>query len=158
MTQEEYKSIDWNRGNVVRLSNGKEYSVRGKNNKYIILYSEEYQKHFVADYRIIDCRVSDNIEPFVERLHPTEKQLRKEAAQEAESAKKEKAASAPKPDAAPVAKAEPAPKAKPEPMPEAAAKADAPTPVPEAAEQPAPAPEKKTRKRITVSRSEKVQY
>ncbi len=154
MTQEEYKSIDWNRGNVVRLSNGKEYSVRGKNNKYIILYSEEFQKHFVADYRIIDCRISDNIEPFVERLHPTEKQLRKAAAlaaaKEAEAAKKEKVASAPAPKPEPKPEPKPAAKAEPAPKPAAAAPAVEPAP--------APAPEKKKRKRITVSRSEKVQY
>lgn len=138
MTQEEYKNIDWNRGNVVRLTNGKEYSVRGTNKRYIILYSEEFQKHFVADFHIIDCRISDNIEPFIERLHPTEKHLKKEAALAA----------------AKQAQSAPAPKPKPEPKPEV--KAEEPAPTPEAAEQ--PAPEKRKRKRITVSRSERVQY
>lgn len=137
MTQEEYKSIDWNRGNVVRLSNGKEYSVRGTNKRYIILYSEEYQKHFVADYHIIDCRISDNIEPFVKRLHPTAKHPAEPA-------------TAPKPE---VKAAEPAP----DPAPKPKAKVEEPAPAP-VAEQPAPAPEKKKRKRITISRSEKVQY
>lgn len=150
MTQEEYKSIDWNRGNVVRLSNGKEYSVRGTNKRYIILYSEEYQKHFVADYRIIDCRVSDNIEPFVERLHPTEKQLQRQAAlaaaQQKEAAQEAKAAPAPKAETKPEAKAETKPVEKPVEV----APAEEPAP--------APAPEKKKRKRITVSRSERVQY
>lgn len=61
MTQEDYFNIDWHRGNIVRLTNGKEYSVRKVFKKYLLLYSEEYDAYFIADNRIIDARVSDEI-------------------------------------------------------------------------------------------------
>lgn len=64
MTQEEYNSTDWNRGNRVKLTNGKEYSVRKQKKRFLILYSEEYEAYFIADHHIIDCRTSDAIEPF----------------------------------------------------------------------------------------------
>ena len=63
MTQEEYKAIDWHRGNRVRLNNGKEYKVSGVKKKVLVLKSEEYDTHFFADYRIIVERTSDYIDP-----------------------------------------------------------------------------------------------
>ena len=65
MTQEEFDGIIWNRGNTVKLTNGKEYYVKGVKKKYLLLYSEEYEAYFVVDHRIIDCRTSDYIEPYV---------------------------------------------------------------------------------------------
>lgn len=62
MTQEEYFSIDWKRGNMVRLTNGKEYMVRAVKKKCLLLHSNEYYAYFVVDYRIIDCRTSDAVE------------------------------------------------------------------------------------------------
>ena len=67
MTQEEYNSIDWQRGNVVRLSNGKEYPVKKPKKKYLLLYSAEHESYFVANCAIIDCRTSDNVEPYPEK-------------------------------------------------------------------------------------------
>lgn len=62
MTQEEYFSIDWKRGNMVRLTNGKEYMVRAVKKKCLLLHSDEHYAYFVVDYRIIDCRTSDAVE------------------------------------------------------------------------------------------------
>lgn len=64
MTQEEYNSTDWNRGNRVKLMNGKEYPVRNHKKRFLLLYSEEFEAYFIADHHIIDCRTSDAIEPF----------------------------------------------------------------------------------------------
>lgn len=62
MTLQEFEGISWNRGNIVKLSNGNEYKVIKVAKAYLLLYTPEYKKHFVADYRIIDCRISDAIE------------------------------------------------------------------------------------------------
>lgn len=62
MTQEEFNSIDWHRGNSVKLLNGKEYLVKKVKKKYLLLWTFEYEKYFIADCRIIDCRTSDFID------------------------------------------------------------------------------------------------
>jgi len=62
MSEQEFNSIPWQYGNKVRLSNGKEYTVKKKKKRYILLYSEEYKAYFVADYRITVERTSDEIE------------------------------------------------------------------------------------------------
>ncbi len=62
MTREEYLSIDWKRGNIVKLTNGKEYVVRAVKKKCLLLHSDEFYSYFVADHRIIDCRTSDATE------------------------------------------------------------------------------------------------
>ena len=59
MSEQEFNSIPWQYGNKVRLSNGKESTVKKK--RYILLYSEEYKAYFVADYRITVERTSDEI-------------------------------------------------------------------------------------------------
>ena len=59
MTQEEYYNTDWHRGNMVRLNNGKEYQVRSVKKKLLVLFSEEFKKHFTANWNIIECRTSD---------------------------------------------------------------------------------------------------
>lgn len=65
MTLKEFNDINWHRGNIAKLDNGKEYIVKGTkgHGKYLLLFSEEYEKCFVADYRIVDCRTSDYEEP-----------------------------------------------------------------------------------------------
>ena len=60
MSEQEFNSIPWQYGNKVRLSNGKESTVKKK--RYILLYSEEYKAYFVAEYRITVERTSDEIE------------------------------------------------------------------------------------------------
>ena len=98
MTQEEYNNIDWQRGNVVRLSNGKEYPVKKPKKKYLLLYSAEHESYFVANCDIIDCRTSDNVEPYPEKKTAEVKPEAKPApAQEP----------APEPAPAPVAEAKP---------------------------------------------------
>ena len=67
MTQDEYNKIDWQRGNVVRLTNGKEYPVKKPKKKYLLLYSAEHESYFVANCDIIECRTSDNVEPYPEK-------------------------------------------------------------------------------------------
>ncbi|MDO4210251.1 MAG: hypothetical protein Q4D23_00830 [Bacteroidales bacterium] len=67
MTQEEYNNIDWQRGNVVRLTNGKEYPVKKPKKRFLLLYSAEHESYFVANCDIIDCRTSDNVEPYPEK-------------------------------------------------------------------------------------------
>lgn len=62
MTQEEYEATNWHRGNVVRLTNGKEYPVKKVKKRYLLLYSYEYCAYFLADYMIIDCRTSDYVD------------------------------------------------------------------------------------------------
>ena len=49
MTQKEYNNTDWQRGNVVRLTNGKEYPVKKPKKKYLLLYSAEHESYFVAN-------------------------------------------------------------------------------------------------------------
>lgn len=63
MTQEQFNSIEWHRGNAVRLTNGKEYPVaKVRNNTRLILYSAEYESYFIADYRIVEERTSDFVD------------------------------------------------------------------------------------------------
>lgn len=65
MTLEEFNSINWHRGNVVMLDNGKEYLVKGvkSHGRYLLLYSEEYDARFVVDHYIVAKRTSDYEEP-----------------------------------------------------------------------------------------------
>ena len=65
MTLKEFVDTNWHRGNVVKLKNGKEYLVKGikGHGRWLLLYSEEFDAKFVADYRIVDCRTSDYEEP-----------------------------------------------------------------------------------------------
>ena len=65
MTLQEFNEINWHRGNVAKLKNGKEYLVKGTkgHGRWLLLYSEEYDKCFVADHNIVDCRTSDYQEP-----------------------------------------------------------------------------------------------
>lgn len=90
MTQEEFNNINWHRGNVVMLENGKEYFLKGTkgHGKYLLLYSEEYDSSFVADYRIVNCRTSDYEEPeevYLEkkRKHQAEAEARREEERQA---------------------------------------------------------------------------
>ena len=61
MTAEEYNSTDWQHGNSVRLTNGKEYLVMRQKKRFLLLLSVEFMAYFVADHRIIDCRTSDYV-------------------------------------------------------------------------------------------------
>ncbi len=65
MTLQEFNEINWHRGNVAKLKNGKEHLVKGTkgHGRWLLLYSEEYDKSFVADHDIVDCRTSDHEEP-----------------------------------------------------------------------------------------------
>ena len=65
MTIKEFYETNWHRGNEVRLNNGKEYLVKGTkgHGRFLLLFSEEYEKCFIADYKIVDCRTSDYEEP-----------------------------------------------------------------------------------------------
>lgn len=104
MTQEEYNNTDWQRGNVVRLTNGKEYPVKKPKKKYLLLYSAEHKSYFVANCAIIDCRTSDNVEPYPEKKAAEVKTEPKPApAQEPEPIVEAK----PEPAPAPVAEAKP---------------------------------------------------
>lgn len=98
MTQEEYNSIDWQRGNVVRLTNGKEYPIKKPKKKYLLLYSAEHESYFVANCAIIDCRTSDNVEPYPEKKATEVKQETKPAPVQQPT---------PEPAPAPVAEAKP---------------------------------------------------
>lgn len=145
MTQEEYNSIDWNRGNTVRLDNGKEYYVKGVKKRFLLLYSEEYDSYFVSDHRIIESRTSDYIEPYEEKVKPVEepKPATKTATKKDNPAMPEKKiVIVQEPEAKQIAKAEPVAKVEPAEQKEAAAP-----------EQP-----KRKRKRITIKRAEKVKY
>lgn len=87
MTLQEFIDTNWKRGNVVKLKNGKEYPVKGTkcHGKYLLLFSPEYEKCFVADYRIVDKRTSDYEEPAEVYLeHKRKKQEEAEALREAE--------------------------------------------------------------------------
>lgn len=79
MTQTEFNETNWHRGNVVKLDNGKEYFLKGTkgHGKYLLLYSEEYETCFVADFRIVDCRTSDYEEP--DEVYLEKKRKRREA-------------------------------------------------------------------------------
>ena len=86
MTLKEFVDTNWHRGNVVRLKNGKEYIVKGTkgHGRWLLLYSEEFDAKFVADYRIVDCRTSDYEEPeevYLEkkRKHQEEAEAKREA-------------------------------------------------------------------------------
>lgn len=63
MTQQEFHSIEWNRGNVVRLNNGKEYPVKKAKKNHLLLWSAEYEAYFVVDYRIIVEQTSNFVDP-----------------------------------------------------------------------------------------------
>lgn len=94
MAQEEYNNIDWQRGNAVRLTNGKEYPVKKPKKKYLLLYSAEHEAYFVANCAIIDCRTSDNVEPYPVKMTA-------EVKPEVKPAPVVKAAPEPAPEAAP---------------------------------------------------------
>lgn len=86
MTLKEFVDTNWHRGNIVRLKNGKEYLVKGTkgHGRWLLLYSEEFDAKFVADYRIVDCRTSDYEEPeevYLEkkRKHQEEAAAKREA-------------------------------------------------------------------------------
>lgn len=81
MTKEEFESINWKRGNVAKLNNGKEYLVKGTKGRgrYILLYSEEYDSNFVADYNFVAGRTSDYEEP--EDVYLEMKRQKREAAE-----------------------------------------------------------------------------
>lgn len=80
MVLNDFNKTDWNRGNLVRLSNGKEYFVKGVkgHGRYLLMYSEEFDAYFVADHRIVDCRTSDYVEPA--EVYLEHKRLKHEAA------------------------------------------------------------------------------
>ena len=81
MTLKEFNEINWHRGNVAKLNNGKEYLVKGTkgHGKYLLLYSDEYDKYFMADYKIVECRISDNEEP--EEVYQEKKRQKQAEAQ-----------------------------------------------------------------------------
>ena len=86
MTLKEFVDTNWHRGNVVKFKSGKEYLVKVTkgHGRWLLLYSEEYDKCFVADYRIVDCRTSDYEEPeevYLEkkRKHQEEAAAKREA-------------------------------------------------------------------------------
>lgn len=64
MSEQEFQSIPWQYGNKVRLTNGKQYTVKKKKKRYILLYSDEYKAYFVADHRIVAERTSDKVEDY----------------------------------------------------------------------------------------------
>lgn len=87
MTLQEFNEINWHRGNVAKLQNGKEYLVKGTkgHGRWLLLYSEEYDKCFVADHKIVNCRTSDYEEPEEVYLEmKRQKQAEAEAKREAE--------------------------------------------------------------------------
>ena len=86
MTLKEFVDTNWHRGNVVKFKSCKEYLVKVTkgHGRWLLLYSEEYDKCFVADYRIVDCRTSDYEEPgevYLEkkRKHQEEAAAKREA-------------------------------------------------------------------------------
>lgn len=90
MTLKEFVDTNWHRGNVVKLQNGKEYLVKGTkgHGRWLLLYSEEYDAKFVADYRIVECRTSDYEEPEEVYLEKKRKH-QEEAAAKRESERQE---------------------------------------------------------------------
>lgn len=96
MTQKEFSETNWHRGNIAQLDNGKEYQVKGikGHGRWLLLYSEEYDKCFVADYQIVECRTSDYEEPeeiYLERKrqHQEEAAAKREAERQAHLRAKE---------------------------------------------------------------------
>ena len=81
MTLKDFNEINWHRGNVAKLNNGKEYLVKGTkgHGKYLLLYSDEYDKYFMADYKIVECRISDYEEP--EEVYQEKKRQKQAEAQ-----------------------------------------------------------------------------
>ena len=190
MTIKEFYETNWHRGNEVRLNNGKEYLVKGTkgHGRFLLLFSEEYEKCFIADYKIVDCRTSDYEEP--EEVYLEKKRLEREAAEaqrEAErlerlrekqarklrnleeqerqhqealarKAAKKKAAEENKAEGKKAeqqkakAEAKPTSKAEPKPVAKPVAKAE-----PVATSEPTAEQPKRKRKRITISRAEKVE-
>ena len=63
MTVEEFNQINWHRGNIVRLTNGKEYPVKKTRKNWLILYSVEYHQFFIVNHTYVAERVSDNVLP-----------------------------------------------------------------------------------------------
>ena len=179
MTIKEFVDTNWHRGNVVRLKNGKEYLVKGTkgHGRWLLLYSEEYDAKFVADYRIVDCRTSDYEEPvevYIEkkRKHQEEAAAKREAErqeylrekaerkqknieaqerahQEALARKAAKAKKQPEPKKAEEVK--PKVESKPVEKPKTVVKAE-----PVATSEPAPEQPKRKRQRISISHAEKI--
>ena len=146
--------------------------------RWLLLYSEEYDKCFVADYRIVDCRTSDYEEPeevYLEkkRKHQEEAAATREAErqdylrataerkqknieaqerahQEALARKAAKAKKQPEPKKAEEVK--PKVESKPVEKPKTVVKAE-----PVATSEPAPEQPKRKRQRIRISHAEKVQ-
>lgn len=81
MTQEEFNNINWHRGNTAMLQNGKEYLVKGtkRHGQFLLLYSSEYDSCFLADHKIVECRTSDYEEP--EEVYQEKKRQKQEAIQ-----------------------------------------------------------------------------
>lgn len=180
MTLQEFNEINWHRGNVAKLENGKEYLVKGTkgHGRWLLLYSEEYDKCFVADHNIVDSRTSDYEEPEevyleMKRQKQAEAQAKRDAErQEYLKAKKERkqknlqeqerihqealARKAAKANKQPVPKKveEVKPKAEPKPVekPKPVVKAE-----PVVASDSAPEKPKRKRQRIRFSHAEKVQ-
>ena len=93
MTLKEFNEINWHRGNVAKLNNGKEYLVKGTkgHGKYLLLYSDEYDKYFMADYKIVECRISDYEEPKeVYQEKKRQKQAERQALIKAKEERKQK--------------------------------------------------------------------
>lgn len=189
MTLKEFVDTNWHRGNIVRLKNGKEYLVKGTkgHGRWLLLYSEEFDAKFVADYRIVDCRTSDYEEPeevYLEkkRKHQEEAAAKREAerqeylrakverkqknieAQERahQEALARKAANRQKDGQAPEAKKETVKVAPAEPVKEQKPVKPVETPKEAKAVEPAPeAPKKRVRQRIRISAApvrEKVEF
>lgn len=90
MTEQEFINTNWQRGNIVKLKNGKEYLVKGRkgHGRYLLLYSSEYNACFIADHHIVDCRTSDYEEPEEVYLEHRRK-MREEAEARREAEKQE---------------------------------------------------------------------
>lgn len=160
MTQKEFTETNWHRGNVVKLENGKEYLVKRtkSHGKYLLLYSEEYDKCFIADHNIVDCRTSDYEEPIEvylehKRQHQEEAAAKREAerlAKKAErQAQKAAAKQAQKAAEKPIVKAEPIVKIEP-------VKAE-PVAAPAPTSEQTPEQPKRKRQRIRIKRVEKIE-
>ncbi len=68
MTKEEFDGIEWLHGNMVKLSNGKEYPVLKRKKRFLILYSLEYKQFFIADCHIVECRTAEYDKQVMEQL------------------------------------------------------------------------------------------
>lgn len=152
MTQKEFTETNWHRGNVVKLENGKEYLVKGtkSHGKYLLLYSEEYDKCFITDHNIVDCRTSDYEEPIEvylehKRQHQEEAAAKREAERLAQKAERQAQKSAEKP----IVKAEPIVKIEP-------VKAE-PVAAPAPTSEQTPEQPKRKRQRIRIKRVEKIE-